>query len=490
MEDTQPFGLGDAALLWPRYPRDSEDRLGRSVPDGQHFALLRCLLGGTPREEECAMELNRIGRIIAAGTRVLGYTVAIGACLAMAACPTPTDGGGQDDDYAGGGGDYGGDALSGDDLVIDDSVFADGPTLAVPSAYATIQEAIDSAADGATVVIADGTYDEALNIDKTVRLVGSGSQACIIHSEVGPVVSAEGVSPDEPVAVHLEGVEITGGAYNGVYFYGVIATGVSAVHVDLVLRDVVVNNCANHMVQLSGGSLTAESVTLQTRDEYQYQCDVGMDLDNASAVINHLVQDLGKIDHTVNINQHFTSRSSTPDERYSVEVKNSRIRSSQLSWGDCVRSFVYCDLEVRNCVLYRPVGGDAPGSAVHSGIGINGYGNTVTVAENVFDGIPWGMFIYGSLMGSNVVVVEYNEFKNLDVGLLISEMHYEAVDAGGGSFGSAGENVFRGNREFDIRLRDDTPVGVSAIGNEWSNSDPDAGIWDQLDDANLGRVAH
>ncbi|HEY1784489.1 MAG TPA: right-handed parallel beta-helix repeat-containing protein, partial [Pirellulales bacterium] len=68
--------------------------------------------------------------------------------------------------------------------------------------YLSIQAAIDAAANGATVLIGEGRYDERLDIDKPIKLVGAGPDKTVL----GP--TAEGRAADvEAFRVHAKTAE-------------------------------------------------------------------------------------------------------------------------------------------------------------------------------------------------------------------------------------------------------------------------------------------
>ncbi|TFH07929.1 MAG: CHAT domain-containing protein, partial [Candidatus Atribacteria bacterium] len=59
--------------------------------------------------------------------------------------------------------------------------FFDARVLMVPSEYATIQEAVDTAFPGDTVRLAEGEYDERVSIDKPITLEGAGAATTVVH---------------------------------------------------------------------------------------------------------------------------------------------------------------------------------------------------------------------------------------------------------------------------------------------------------------------
>ena len=76
--------------------------------------------------------------------------------------------------------------------------------------YATIQDGLNAAPNGATIRILAGTYAGGITIDKDIRLQGAGARATVINGG-GPVVTIGSAgAPTEPT-VSLSGVTITGG---------------------------------------------------------------------------------------------------------------------------------------------------------------------------------------------------------------------------------------------------------------------------------------
>ena len=69
-------------------------------------------------------------------------------------------------------------------------VKADSQVIHVPADYSTIQDAIDSAYPGTTILVAKGVYVEHLNITKSLSLVGEDRDTTIIDgSDANTVIS-------------------------------------------------------------------------------------------------------------------------------------------------------------------------------------------------------------------------------------------------------------------------------------------------------------
>jgi nitrous oxidase accessory protein NosD len=136
-------------------------------------------------------------------------------------------------------------------------------TLDVPQSYPSIQNALDAAPPGATVVVSPGTYRENLEINKPVTLRSlDGPKSTIIDgNRAGPVIVARGTGAERVV---IDGFTITNGLnYSTIPFgsapaqaAGIFLQSVVAVVTDNIIRDNV--GCLG-----SGISTLTAALTLQ-----------------------------------------------------------------------------------------------------------------------------------------------------------------------------------------------------------------------------------
>ncbi|MEI6807564.1 MAG: hypothetical protein WCN95_02490 [bacterium] len=361
----------------------------------------------------------------------------------------------------------------------------------VPASYSTIQQAINSVSPGDEIMISDQLrYNEKLTINKSVSLTGYGTNsnpAVVYYMSDSPVILIDG-----PANVTISNLEIEGGNYSFNWYTGNSLRGIVSSNANLVLSNVVMNQFRNYFVTVSGGSINATNVSIWTRDVLA-QCDVGFELDGCTGTLVNIRQAAGMLDHTFNINGAGTRHSD-------ITISNCTIRSSGLSWGNCVRTYVNSRVQIRNNLFYRDASSTVPvfPATDHNGVGINGYSNAVTISGNTFSNMPWAIFCTGSF-GGNAVVVEYNTFANSTIGGIIwNSMNYEGIDLGGGSWGSRGGNTFSETPSppatfyADVSFTNAGGASMSNISgqyNTWSNpSDRESVIIDKLDNPAFGRL--
>jgi len=88
------------------------------------------------------------------------------------------------------------------DQSIIPSVFSTNSIIRVPEDYPTIQEAVNAAKPGDTVLVSSGTYYESIFIDKPISLIGEDKEKTIIKGD--------GFPPWEIVQISSTGVRVSG----------------------------------------------------------------------------------------------------------------------------------------------------------------------------------------------------------------------------------------------------------------------------------------
>lgn len=133
-----------------------------------------------------------------------------------------------------------------------------GAVILVPDGYATIQEAVDAAANGDTVSVHSGQYFEHVTITNSIALIGAGKEECTIDAEGiqsavvveassvvikgftlangGTVWEDAGIEVQDVSGLTISGNILSGSQRNGVYGYGLSNSVISG--------NLVVNNGA------------------------------------------------------------------------------------------------------------------------------------------------------------------------------------------------------------------------------------------------------
>ena len=73
--------------------------------------------------------------------------------------------------------------------------------------YATIALGIEAVVPGGKVIVAAGTYAEALTLNKPLKLIGAGSASTTINGGITIVAAASGVAGDPTL---IKGLDING----------------------------------------------------------------------------------------------------------------------------------------------------------------------------------------------------------------------------------------------------------------------------------------
>mgnify|MGYP001126839423 CR=1 FL=1 len=141
-------------------------------------------------------------------------------------------------------------------LVTAAPVLADGNTIYVPGDYPTIQEAIDAASDGDTIIVAAGLYKESVVINKSLTLKGaqagvdawtrSGDETVIEPGEEEAGISI--ITTDDRVVV-IDGLTVQNGAH-GIINSEYVEAGLG-VKADITVKNVRVLNPGEFGISLT-----------------------------------------------------------------------------------------------------------------------------------------------------------------------------------------------------------------------------------------------
>jgi hypothetical protein len=96
-----------------------------------------------------------------------------------------------------------------------------------PGCFTTIQDAVNAASDGDTVMIAPGTYAGGVTIDVSVTIKGAGAKETVI-SGGGPVLTIGQAFADSEPTVSISGVTMTGGVTHSSFAEVFVGPGVIA----------------------------------------------------------------------------------------------------------------------------------------------------------------------------------------------------------------------------------------------------------------------
>jgi parallel beta-helix repeat protein len=131
--------------------------------------------------------------------------------------------------------------------------------------YFTIQEAVDAASAGDTIVIGTGTYNEQVTVDKSLTIVGEDRAGTIVVSNdnlYAFLVTAEGVTISNLMVtqdvVDVESMYFDGDI--GIYLYGAVGCTIENVDVSGFGYGILAEFCSD--VVFSGGSVSSNGYGL------------------------------------------------------------------------------------------------------------------------------------------------------------------------------------------------------------------------------------
>lgn len=148
----------------------------------------------------------------------------------------------------------------------------------VPSQYATIQQAINKAAPGETVMVAAGTYNENIVLNKSNLALSGAGQASTFVSAVNPSQPTVSITASN---VSISGFTITGGT-KGVFIYGsnmstvenntIASNSAQGIDLDISHNNIIINNSVflNDYAGITAEDSTHNSFSCNTITKNKY----------------------------------------------------------------------------------------------------------------------------------------------------------------------------------------------------------------------------
>ncbi|MGA2671240.1 MAG: CFI-box-CTERM domain-containing protein [Dehalococcoidia bacterium] len=276
-------------------------------------------------------------------------------------------------------------------LVTAVPVLAAGNVIHVPGDYPTIQAAIDAASDGDTIVVAAGSYNENVVIDKSLTL--QGAQAGVdarTRSGAETIIKPSGGTGIKIITAANRVVVIDGLTVQNTE-HG-ITTPEPTMAADITVKNVRALHCNNFSISLT--------FTLKTTVEYCY-------VEGATQAINAGALDpfpptVATFRNNEVVNAEFGITGYLKDSL----IEGNRIRD--FAKGGTGISGQFYNTEIKNNTVTGYVKGAGLSFASHYGRDLS---QNVTVAGNNFTGNSWGIYVFDTQTTLTRITVDFN---NLD----------------------------------------------------------------------------
>lgn len=393
-------------------------------------------------------------------------------------------------------------------LLIAGSEGASGAIVNVPAEQPTVQQGVDAASPGDTVLIAPGEYVENIVIQKDLTLQGAGFDATSLRSTAASevTVSVFGAS------LTLRELRLEGLALNQFF----TKRALHAEQSTLTLRNVHIKRYTFSHLYILDGHLDIEDVSIGPCDEdgAPFPCggattasDLGLRIIHSTFVIRRLrgghlppgTNVAGGTDHLVDI-----SGSSSGIIEGCVLVGNGATNSNAIRLHDGSVPVQDPDIPgpfapvpgqptalIRDNVLVGAGNAGIPRGFTEGGIALGG-DSFAEIHGNTISGFAAGLYVYNNASAAvhdNRITRNHRDGVVTNIGT--APGYNGAVpDLGGGAYQSPGGNSICENGQYALYQR--STVAVSAENNTWGSSQAaviDQAIHDDDEDPSLGAVS-
>jgi len=250
--------------------------------------------------------------------------------------------------------------------------------------FDTIQEAIDAAAEGATITVSAGVYEESLDINKALTLSGENSAATLVTGAGGGTI----VQIDQASGpVQINGLALVAPADEPGTIRGMRITESA----DVLLHDLLLGfddrgasgECVHGLV---GIEVSSSVVTISETDIY---C-VGFSSDTGGAgILSQTSSDLTVVDSSIGAVGSFGIRSLTSALTLSDTSISSVNRPPSAEQYESDGTAVFIEQTTQEVVL------DRVSISGGSFVGVWMEGPTLTVTDSEFSSFPYGVYLPG-----------------------------------------------------------------------------------------------
>lgn len=280
----------------------------------------------------------------------------------------------------------------------------------VPAAYPTIQDAVDAAGPGDTVLVAAGTYFETGVVDKRLTLEGAGSGSTVIDADGLPgngiLLQAGGLSASQRLTIR--GLTVQNATSSGIR--AELGGGLDLAHV--TLDDVVLTSNADRGMEI-------HNLTVVTDMEITNSAFTGNTAQGLRTASNVIVNGLAIIDSTFNGNSYGLYLQGTIND---VTVSSSEFNDNVVSHGVYMtETGPLTNLLIQDSQFRNNAGAGLMVFNVQDNQGI-------TIASSSFqDNDQWGLLVWGASL-TDVLVSDSVIANNDGIGIGYRGIDFNTFD--------------------------------------------------------------